>query len=448
MEPAERLRKLLGDDYVITGFPDILPYTRDYTVTRIHSELRDGEEDWFIVAIPGDEEEIMGILRIAGEEGLGVAIYAGGSNVVGRYTPRERVVIDLSRLCSIEWYDEESGVVMVGAGTIIGELEDWLNRRGWTTGMTPQSVSVATVGGLIAMGGIGMYSSGYGGIEDILLGLEAVIPALGHVRIGPSPRRNLPLPPERLFTSSEGMIGIVTKAYLQAYPAPETRVRRGLLLPSFEEGVERLRRIAHHRVRPDMIRLLDEVETQVTFGLEGAALIYEVHGPVDMEEYVEARARALERLVGEASGIESVEMWFEERYRYMAHLKRLYSAGIAVETMEFSPLWSGATKLYVELRDILLGMDGVVGVSAHIGHIHPAGCGIYFTVLIEADKLHEVYQDLWRRAVSVAAKYGGISHHHGMGMVRKPYIELEYDGWVEAVERIASALDPDGLLRP
>ncbi len=448
MRPADKLRKLLGDDYVITGWPDILPYTRDYIVTRIHSELDEEVDDGFIVAIPGDEEEIMGILRIAREEGLGVAIYAGGSNVVGRYMPRKRIVIDLSRLCSIEWHDEESGIVAVGAGAIIGELEDWLNRRGWTTGLIPQSISVATVGGLIAMGGIGMYSSGYGGVEDILLGLEAVIPAVGHVRIGPSPRRNLPLPPERLFTSSEGLIGIVTKAYLQAYPAPETRIRRGLLLQSFEEGVERLRRIAHYRARPDMIRLLDEVETQVTFGVDGAALIYEIHGPAEMEDYVEARAEALERLVGRASEIEGVERWFEERYRYMAHLKRLYRAGIAVETMEFSPLWSGATKLYRGMREALLEMDGVIGVSAHIGHIHPAGCGIYFTVLIERDRLGDIYHHMWRRAVTLAARYGGISHHHGVGMVRKPYLELEYDGWVEAVERVATALDPDGLLRP
>jgi len=431
---AEKLRKVIGEEYVVTGPPDTLPYTRDYTVTEIHRELVEGGPEDITVAIPGDEEELLAILGIAREEGIGIAVYAGGSNVVGRYLPRNRLVIDLSRLSSIEWHDEESGVVAVGAGTIMEELENWLLERGWTTGMYPQSISVATVGGLIAMGGIGMYSSGYGGIEEILVGLEAVVPALGHVKIGPNPRRNLPLPPERLFTSSEGLIGIVTKAYLQAYPAPETRIRRGIAMPSFEEGIKALRRVAMYRVRPDMIRLLDETETQVALGAEGAALIYEAHGPAEMERYISARAEAIERLVSSGERLDNIDKWFRDRARYMHHLKRLYDAGIAVETMEFTPLWSGASELYHEVKQALLGIDGVVGVSAHIGHIHPSGCGIYFTVLIEVERLPEIYGEI-------------LSHHHGVGRVRRPYIELEYDGWTRAVELIASALDPDGLLR-
>ena len=51
---------------------------------------------------------------------------------------------------------------------------------GLTTGHSPQSKPVAHMGGLVATRSIGQFSTLYGGIEDMVVGLEVVFPG-GHV---------------------------------------------------------------------------------------------------------------------------------------------------------------------------------------------------------------------------------------------------------------------------
>ena len=60
-------------------------------------------------------------------------------------------------------------------------LEDRVREPGLTTGHSPQSKPVAHMGGLVATRSIGQFSTLYGGIEDMVVGLEAVFPG-GTVR--------------------------------------------------------------------------------------------------------------------------------------------------------------------------------------------------------------------------------------------------------------------------
>jgi len=447
-EIVSRLIEVVGRDRVIYKANDIVGYTRDYTPIDIYSELI-GELDTNVVVVqPGSPEEVIYILDIAREARARVYVIGGGSSVVGSYRPVKGIVIDMARLNQIEWYDEDSLIISTGAGAILREVEDWLNKQGYTLGHYPQSIDVASIGGLITMGSIGMYSSGYGAIEDILVGAEAVIPSIGLVELPPSPRRNTPLPLERMLIGSEGCIGIVTKAYLRVYPKPTGSLRKAYRLDGFGEGVEKLKMISMYRVRPDMIRLLDEVETTTLTGLDGAALFIENHLYEGYREAGIYRMRMVEKLLENVEEVDTkyFEKWYKTRWNYLEKIVSLYKAGVIVDTFELSIPWGRVTSLYNLVRDRLMDIEGVVSVSSHIGHIHDIGAGLYTTVLMDVDGFRDTYKSVWRNITELSLEYGLSPHHHGVGSIRAEYLEKYYRRWYEGVKKIVEALDPHNIL--
>jgi alkyldihydroxyacetonephosphate synthase len=88
----------------------------------------------------------------------------------------------------------------------------------------------------------------------------------------------------------------------------------------------------------------------------------------------------------------------------------------------------------------------------HFSHGYPQGCCAYFTFLGSAgdeSKAQAAYREAWRGAMEITLAHGAtISHHHGVGQVRAPWIQAEMGGWWTVWERVRQALDPDGLLNP
>src|SRR5204862_3201387 len=111
----------------------------------------------------------------------------------------------------------------VQAGMMGGAYEAALGERGYVGGHYPQSIDLSTVGGWVATRAAGQFSTRYGNIEDLCLGLEAVVPSGAVVRLAPVPRSAVGASLRELFLGSEGTLGIVTEVVLRVHPKPEER---------------------------------------------------------------------------------------------------------------------------------------------------------------------------------------------------------------------------------
>src|SRR5262249_38190848 len=155
------------------------------------------------------------------------------------------------------------------------------------------------VGGWIATRAAGQFSTKYGNIEDLCLGLEAVLPSGHCVRLEPIPRASVGPTLRELFLGSEGILGVVTEVVLRAHPLPGTRGLPGSPFPPSAAALDFVRRVRGEGWRPAVLRGYDAIESVRHFNAwtpaNHALLLVVSEGPsglVDAETAACARVAA------------------------------------------------------------------------------------------------------------------------------------------------------------
>jgi alkyldihydroxyacetonephosphate synthase len=84
--------------------------------------------------------------------------------------------------------------------------------------------------------------------------------------------------------------------------------------------------------------------------------------------------------------------------------------------------------------------------------VYPQGTSLYMILLgkVEDDAAaEERLMKIWDVAMNTCLERGAaISHHHGVGLARLPYIHQELGSSKLVLQRIKRALDPAGVLNP
>ncbi len=311
----------------------------------------------------------------------------------------------------------------------------------------------------------GQASSFYGKMEDMVVGLEAVL-ADGRVFVArPVPQSSSGPDLTRLFLGGEGTTGIITRATLRVWPAPTTTVDRGYLVEDMATGLAAIRAILRTGLRPHIVRLYDETDTAMVFGgqglevPDGCLVIIGAEGDDEVAPFVAEVARR--RLVDHGAtdlGPEPGAHWRAHRhnvsYRFAEYMKPggTFGDALTLDTMEVAAVWSRMPSLYEQVRAALSEHADLV--LAHVSHVYPEGASIYFTFggINEGDEDRAVrrYDAAWDAGTHAAIAAGGtMSHHHGVGLLRAPVLpeELGQVG-MDVLRRVKAALDPDGLLNP
>src|SRR5207247_264857 len=76
--------------------------------------------------------------------------------------------------------------------------------------------------------------------------------------------------PDRLVLGSEGILGIITEAWMRIQDRPTFRATAGVTFPTWEAGYEATRRIAQAKLWPANLRLLDPELAKGSAGLDGS----------------------------------------------------------------------------------------------------------------------------------------------------------------------------------
>jgi FAD/FMN-containing dehydrogenase len=457
------LRALLGTDRVQDDPAIIRKASTDYIGFRQYERF-DGK-DWVpqaaCVIKPRSTEEVSTALAFLDQNRIDTVPRTGGSSVTQSIEPEDGgVILDGSEMNEIMSLNERDMMVTVKCGTPLEYLEHYLNERGFTTGHFPQSLPMAHLGGLIATRSIGQFSTLYGGIEDLLVGIEAVLADGTVIRIKDSPRRSVGPDLRHLFIGSEGMLGFITEATLKIFRyRPETRWMRAWAIKGMSAGLDLIREVMVEGYRPAVVRLHDAEEVQRMFGgsvpEDYGVLLFLAEGPASVTAVIgQGVAEIAGRYETRDLGTRPVESWLKTRNDVCYHMDEpvYYRHGVVADTCEISAPWSEIGGIYEAVRERLpREMPNLAGIGGHSSHSYVQGTNIYFTFGFIVKNGAESARTDYMKVISVimeeTLKRGGsIAHHHGSGKYRTRWMPEEHGSSYPLLRKLKEALDPNRIL--
>ena len=424
-----------------------------------------------VVARPRSEAEVEAVLAWCCDEGYAAIPYGGGTSVCGGVEPRLPgeypgvVTIDLGLLDRVLEVDEVSRSARIQAGAPGPVLEDQLRERGLTMRCFPQSFEFSTLGGWVATRAGGHFATKLTHVDDMVESVRAVTPAgvwqsrrLPGSGAGPSP--------DRMLIGSEGILGVITEAWVRVLPRPVYKTSCGVEFETFGAGAAAVREISQSGLDPSNCRLLDPAEAAFTGAGDGrkALLVLgfeSAHHPVDepMQIAVDAarehggRAGEIRTQSDSTDGGDNVGAW-RSAFLSAPYLRdSLVSLGVLSETFETSITWERFDEFHATVMETARKAVGEPSkVTCRFTHVYPNGPAPYFTILAPARRGSEDAQ--WgeiKAAVSDALIDAGgtITHHHAVGRDHRPWYDRQRpEPFAEALRAAKRALDPAGVLNP
>lgn len=446
------LQTIVGEEWV-----EVDAVVRDWSPLSLKGLLDDREGAALAVVRPATAIEVGRVIWACTEQGAPVVPIGARSGVLGGALPGGAIGVDLSRLDAIGEIDRENQLITVGAGVLGGVLEAHLREHGFTIGLYPQSLELASIGGWVATRASGTYSGHYGGVEDRLLGLEVVL-ADGTVCTTPvMPRWSIGPDMAGLFVGSEGTLGVITSVTLKIDRVPESTLLRAVRFPTVFDGLASIREIVQGGVHPAVVRLYDEAESAMLRATtqhdgDGAVLLLGFVGPTGVARAEEDFALAITVDHGGADlGREPAQRWDANRLRVPSGFVALQERGVLADYIDVQASWSTVETVYAAVRAALAAhCDTAV---AHFSHVYAQGTSIYFVVSIRAASDEEAvarHRAAWQAAMeAVVLTGGGIAHHHGVGRVRTPWLHEEVmRGTGDLWSIVRTAFDPAATLSP
>jgi alkyldihydroxyacetonephosphate synthase len=401
-----------------------------------------------LVARPRQEADIERLLAWATDAGVAVIPFGGGTSVVGGVEARfegPAVSLDLRALDRVLDIDHVSGAARIQAGVLGPALEDQLREHELTLRHFPQSFEFSTLGGWIATRAGGHFATLYTHIDDLVESVRAVTPS------GPWESRRLPgsgagPSPDRMLIGSEGILGVITEAWVRVRRRPTFRASATVHFDSFEQGAEAVRAIAQAGLYPSNCRLLDEAEGKLTGVSERPMLVL---GFESADHPVDAwmdQALAICDRKPTSTGSGAGGDW-RSAFLAMPYLRdNLIQLGILNDTFETAVTWDKLGDLREAVRAAL------PHATCRFTHVYPDGPAPYFTVVEPAQRGAELEQwdEIKARASDAVLSAGGtITHHHAVGRDHRPWYDRQRpDVFAQALRAAKAALDPGWVLNP
>jgi len=207
-----------------------------------------------------DTQQVSDVLAFMNKHGITGVPRTGASATEGglETVVKNSVVLDGSGMNKVINIDIRNMQATAQCGVPLEVLENQLRAQGYTTGHSPQSKPLAQMGGLVATRSIGQFSTLYGAIEDMVVGLEAVFPNGNITRIKNVPRRAAGPDIRHVIIGNEGALCFITEVTVKIFKyMPENNLFYGYILDNMPTGFDILREVMVEGYRPSIARLYD-----------------------------------------------------------------------------------------------------------------------------------------------------------------------------------------------
>lgn len=421
-----------------------------------------------MILYPETEEDAAFIIEKAKEHNVCIVPFGGGTNVTSALLlpeNEERMIISLDtmRLNKIEWINDENQTACIQAGIRGLDLENQLNAKGYILGHQPDSVEFSTLGGWISTNASGMKKNKYGNIDDIVETIYMVTPNGALEQREGMCRTSMGIEAQASLFGSEGNLGLITKAVVKIHKKPEVTQYESLIFKDFSTGIAFIKELSKSNFVPASIRLVDNFQLgfgQVFkeeavgfkklmskllvgflknvkgFDLKQIALSTIVmEGSKDEVSYQKKQLKRLTKKHGAlAAGGKNGKGGYNLTFMIAYIRDFLFEYRIIGDTLETSVPYDKIKTVIKAVEECyhkeykMLGIKANPYISYRIPQIYHTGVCIYFMFGIYTEGLEQpedAFSDLEHKIRATIVENGGsISHHHGVGKLRKDFLPL------------------------
>lgn len=467
---AERLTQIVGPERVITD-EEVLKenshdrYQKYATLMGVYTNPIPAA-----VVKLADAQQVSDVLKFMNDNQINAVARTGGTATEGGLETivENSVVLDGSEMNRIIHIDPVNMLATAECGVNLGVLEDRLREQGFTTGHSPQSKPLANMGGLVATRSIGQFSTLYGAIEDMVVGLEAVFPDGTVTRIKNVPRRSCGPDIRHVVIGNEGALCFITEVTVKFFRYyPENNRFLAWSLGDMKKGFEILREVMVAGYRPSVARLYDaEDGTQHgfdQFAPEKCVLMFMAEGN---ERIARATAEGIAEIVAghpECEEIDGkiIENWFnhlnwgpekiaEERELILKTHHMGFTTEISANWDRIHTIYENALK---RIREEFPHIDDLTMLGGHSSHSYQTGTNMYFVYdynVVDCkpeEEIDKYHIPLNAMIVEETLRAGGsMVHHHGIGKYRTPWTKEEHGSAYYILKGLKDRFDPNGIM--
>ncbi len=467
---VDHLKNIVGPQRVITEEQVLKEYS--------HDRYKKFETIFGVYTTPipaavvklADTQQVSDVLKFLNENKINCVARTGGTATEGGLETivENSVVLDGSPMNQIITIDPTNMLATAQCGVNLGELEDRLRDQGYTTGHSPQSKPLAHMGGLVATRSIGQFSTLYGAIEDMVVGLEAVFPNGEITRIKNVPRRACGPDIRHVIIGNEGALCYITEVTVKIFRYyPENNQFLAWAVDHMKTGFEILREVMVAGYRPSVARLYDAEDgvqhSFDQFAAEKCVLMFMAEGNQRMAR---ATAEGIDEIVGkynECRKIDSkiIENWFnhlnwgpEKIAEERELIRRNHHIGF---TTEVSGNWDCINTIYENalkrIRTEYPHFDDLTMLGGHSSHSYQTGTNLYFVYDYDVvdckpeEEINKYHIPLNTLIVEETLKAGGsMVHHHGIGKYRTLWTKTEHGSAYYILKGLKAQFDPNGIM--
>ena len=444
------IENIAGKDKVFGSVEDKIAYSYDAT----------GEEHMpDLVVHVSTTEQVSQIVKLANRENIPVIPRGAGSGFSGGTVPiKGGIVLVLTDMDQILEVDEDNLVAVIQPGVITLQLQQHVEALGLFYPPDPASLDFSTMGGNVAECAGGPRCVKYGVTKDYVLGLEVVTPTGDIIRTGgPTMKNVVGYDLTKLFTGSEGTLGIITEITLKLVPKPEAKQTMMAQFTSIDGAARAVSAIIKGKIIPTTLEFLDKstleclregVNADIPESSE-ALLIIEVDGEPEL------LTKQINRIIEiiEPLGIVTTQVaTTPEESDKIWKMRRSVSASLRnVAPDKFNEDIVVPRSRIPEMIRKLEAISEKFGVPiVNFGH---AGDGnIHVNVMVDLkvpgtqNKVDKTLKEVFAAALELG---GSVSGEHGIGITKLPFIAMELDQATrDCMVTIKRALDPKNIMNP
>ena len=442
--------RLLPKDYVYSEPGDCWAYGYDNSKMHVMPEC---------VLFSENKLQIQEIVKYCYLNNIPITTRGRGTGNTGGSVPIENsIVLSLEKMNKVIAIDIDNRLAIVQPGVINKTLQDSLKKMNFFWGPDPSSQDYSTIGGNIANNSAGPRAVKYGTPRDNILGLEFVsgMGVLHKTGVRTS-KGVVGLDLTRIFTGSEGILGILTEATLKILPLNNSIKTIEITFDNVDDASQTIINLMTQPIIPYKLEFIDKESIKLINTIKekhydkdtNSAVLLEIDGE---NEYI---SFMLEKILNVIK---------ENKYK---------SITIADDKSEIDKLWAARKSLSPALRELggyKINEDIAVPISklkellkslekiskkydikiVNFGHAGNGNIHVNLLFETEEEKKSKNSKKCLDEIFNLVIKLEGtLSGEHGIGIIKKQYIEKEIDkNTLELMRNIKKQFDPHNILNP